>query len=163
MINWLKKNMQFPEEANVREKYKDVFQRLEDLEGEAAAMRQTFTKGGVITKEQLASYAISTPDNPIGYPTGLNCLTYRLPDYNGNMMFYTVCVAPAGEFGCFGKHRHLRLRETNIQLTGEGECLGNAVGTFGILVFEPGTPHDYIMCSSSSLLTMFEEVIPRAK
>lgn len=136
----------------VRAQYADIYATI-------AEMELSFSKGGPVTWEQLGSYEISTPEKPIGYPTGVNCISYRLPDVGNLRVFYTKCVAPKGERGSFGWHWHPKSRETNIQLEETGKHNGTPLPPFSVTKFEPGTKHDYILPPGGSLITLFEKVV----
>ena len=136
----------------LRAQYADIYATI-------AEMEMSFTKGGPVTWEQLRSYEISTPERPIGYPTGHNCMSFRLPDIGDSMVFYTKCVAPEGEFGSFGWHWHPKSRETNIQLEFTGEHHGKKLPPFSVTTFDPGTHHDYILPPGGSLITLFDKLV----
>lgn len=122
-------------------------------------MERAFSQGGPITWEQLATYEVSTSERPIPYPTGKNCMSYRLPNQGPKMVFYTVCVAAPGEMGSFGWHWHPKTRETNTQLVGEAIHDNMALPPFSVSTFAPGTRHDYHLPPLGSLLTVFEKVL----
>lgn len=147
-----------PDVSLLEEKRRLLREEVAAWEKDFESMHGAFSQGGIVTWEQLATYRISTPDKPVGYPTGKNCLSFRLPDLEGRMIFYTVCVAPEGEVGCFGWHHHPKTNETNIQLEGTAEHDGKPHPPFSVTVFPAGTPHDYILQPGGSLITVFEKV-----
>lgn len=134
-------------------------EKIEKIKAVVDEMELSFSKGGPVTWDQIGQYAISSPEKPIPYPTGNNCISYRLPDQDGKRVFYTVCVAPEGEFGSFGWHWHPKSREINTQLVGTAKHNGVEYPPFSITTFEPGTKHDYILPPGGSLLTHFEKII----
>ena len=141
-----------PDLVAIRAQYDSIYEQIESMEA-------NFTKGGPLTWEQLQTYQISTADKPIGYPTGKHCMSYRLPDQDGKMMFLTLCVAPEGEKGAFGWHWHPKAKETNIQLLKNTEHHCRPLPPFSVTVFAPGDPHDYIVESGGGRITFFEKVI----
>ena len=136
----------------LKKQYSDIYSAIESME-------KCFSEGGPITWEQLLTYEVSTAENPIGYPTGKNCISFRLQDIGGKMVFFTTCVAPPGEEGSFGWHWHPKTSETNTQLTGTAKHGGKKLPPFSVSVFAPGTPHDYILPPNGSLITVFEKVL----
>ena len=78
-----------PDLSKIKKQYAKIYALVDEME-------LSFSRGGPVTWEQLGTYEISTAERPIGYPTGKHCMSYRLADQNGNRVFYTVCVAPAG-------------------------------------------------------------------
>lgn len=157
-MSWLNRFNNTPDVDAIRAKYAEIYKSVQEMEGEALRMRQTFADGGDITWEQLSGYEIATEEKPIGYPTGKNCVSYRLPGINNCLVFRTVCVAPNGQFGRFGWHWHPETRETNIQLDGYGIRNNTRLHPYAITVFEPDEPHDYTLSSGGSLITVFERV-----
>lgn len=152
LIQHLKKIVNHePELDRVKAKYERIYEQVE-------AMERNFAKGGAITWEQISTYQISTDEQPIGYPTGFNCMSYRLPDQDGKMMFYTICVAPPGEKGSFGWHWHPKTKETNIQLVGTATHNASELPPFSVTIFKAGTRHDYILPPGGSLITIFEKL-----
>ena len=153
MINFLKRRFSNePDLAEIHAQYAPLVAAVEEMES-------AFSQGGPITWEQLATYEVSTADKPIGYPTGKHCVSYRLPDQDGKMVFYTVCVAPPGEMGAFGWHWHPKTREVNTQLVGIAEHGGKYLPPFSVTSFAPGTRHDYHLPPMGSLLTCFEKIL----
>ena len=142
-----------PDLSAIRAQYDGIYAQIE-------AMETNFTKGGPITWEQLSTYQISTPEAPVGYPTGKHCMSYRLADMDGKMVFLTICVAPEGEVGSFGWHWHPKARETTTQLMKNAKHNGKKLPPFSVTTFEPGDPHDYIIDPGGALLTVFEKIIP---
>jgi len=154
MINYLKRRFSNdPDLDAIRAQYAGLTAAIEEMES-------AFSFGGSITWEQLATYKFSTSDCPIGYPTGKHCVSYRLPDQEGKMVFYTVCVAPPGEMGAFGWHWHPKTRETNTQLVGTAKHNGQGQPPFSVTTFGPGARHDYHLPPNGSLITVFEKVLP---
>jgi quercetin dioxygenase-like cupin family protein len=147
-----------PNHKDLAEKRKKLVEEVRAWEQDFSVVHNSFANGGVVTWAQMASYQVSMPNRPIGYPTGKNCLTFRLPDHDKAMVFYTVCVAPKGEKGSFGWHKHPKCSETNIQLEGTAEHNGEVLPPFSVTVFPAGTEHDYILKPGGSLLTIFEKV-----
>jgi len=153
MINPLKKLFSMgPDLSKIQEQYKEIYATIEEME-------LSFSKGGAITWEQLGTYEISTGERSIPYPTGKDCMSYRLPDQDGKRVFYTVCVSNAGQYGQFGWHWHPKSKEINIQLVGIAKHNGELLAPFSVTVFEPGTKHDYILPSGGALITYFEKTI----
>lgn len=158
MIEWLKRQLKPPmlkEREELAKKTTRLFAQINALEAGLQQMHREFSVGGTITWEQLQEYKVATAENPIGYPTGKNCLSFRLPDVNGAMVFRTVCIAPPGETGSFGWHGHPSSYEMNVQIHGEGRHNGEDLPPYSVTLFPPGMKHDYELPPGGSLLTFF--------
>lgn len=144
--------------SRLEEKRRQLEQEVDAWEKGHEKMHKSFSYGGIITYEQLDSYKVSTKEKPIGYPTGKNCITFRLPNIGSVILMYTVCVAPKGERGRFGLHGHDCI-ENNLQLEGNGECKGVICPPFTMVVFDPFEDHDYLLDPGASCLTAFKKAV----
>ena len=154
MKNWIKKKLNLVTDEEID----SLKERYDSLNLMIADLRDAFRNGGPITWEALGTYEVSTDTRVIGYPTGENCMSYRMPDVEGLRVFHTVCVAEPGMHGRFGWHFHPDANERNVQLTSTAICDGKEVGPYGYTEFEPYEEHDYILPPGASLITYFKRV-----
>lgn len=131
-------------------------EQLDELSDRVESMRESFTKGGSISFDDLASYLVSTPETPIRYETGQHCFAYRLscedPD---RLLFYCEFEPKPGEPAAYGWHNHPDCAEEVLQLTGRAIVNGSRVDRFATTRFFAGQFHDYKMKMPGAILVTF--------
>lgn len=135
--------------------YKKGIKAVKESNKILADMRQSFSFGGEITFEQLATYEVSTAEKPIPYATGINCVVYRLPSEENKLCFYCLFIPKKNQPARYGWHLHPDCTEQVIQLTGTASSLGNSLPPFSVSTFKAGVSHDYIMEEPGSILVTF--------
>lgn len=136
--------------------------QLDELADRIEAMRQSFTLGGSITFDDLATYLVSTPETPIRYETGQHCFVYRLPCEDPDRILFCCEFEPKpGEPAAYGWHNHPDCAEEVLQLTGEAIVNGKAVNRFATTNFVAGEFHDYKMRMPGAILVTFTRSKPK--
>jgi hypothetical protein len=144
------------------------YQRAKKILSEAnaviVAMQHSFEDGGVINFDEMLEFEISTGDNPIPYPTGRNCVAYRLPAPEGEIHFIGVMSPSNGEIAEYGFHRHDDCVETCIQIVGTAHTKkakgveARVARPFCTTVFQPGEIHDYTALEYGINYVIFRKV-----
>jgi len=133
--------------------------QLDELAERIESMRQSFTEGGSITFDELASYIVSTPETPMRYETGEGCFIYRMPcDDPDQLVFYCEFEPKPGKPAAYGWHNHPDCIEETIQIKGKGYVNGVVVERFATMRFQPGQFHDYKMKAPGSIFVTFTRV-----
>jgi hypothetical protein len=138
--------------------YDEASVNLDKAADVVRTMQQSFTDGGSISFSDLGSYTISTENAPMPFPTGRNCVAYRIPDTpSGQIRFYCIFEPMPNDPAQYGWHNHPDCEEEVIQLTGTAEAFNKKIPPFSKSIFRVGQYHDYIMREPGTILVTFTE------
>jgi hypothetical protein len=71
--------------------YQKAKKILSEANAVVVAMQHSFEDGGVINFEDMLEFELSTGEKPIPYPTGRNCIAYRVPAPEGKFILLALC------------------------------------------------------------------------
>jgi hypothetical protein len=144
--------------------YQKAKKILSEANAVVVAMQHSFEDGGVINFEDMLEFEVSTGEKPIPYPTGRNCIAYRVPAPEGEIHFIGVMSPSNGEIAEYGFHRHDDCVETCIQIVGTAHTKSRKGGRlklpdlFVLPYFSLGKFHDYTALEYGINYVIFRKV-----
>lgn len=135
------------------EMYQQSIVNLKEASNAIKEMQTRFSDGGIISFSDMEEFELFKL-----YPTGKNCMAYRIPAEEGRLNFIGIMSPIDGEDAKYGFHAHDDCDETCYQVTGTAHTRGNKKPPGSKTTFPAGEWHDYIMKESGVMYVTFKKI-----